>query len=90
MRIFPLDIAFGLLFVIGILLMITGYLVLRYRGGKGPILLIGSGAFLTASSVFWILGSIDVAEIPRIIPIIGSVMGSIAFVLSLIFWRERD
>ena len=90
MKIFPLDIIAGILLLLGIISMLIGILVYRYRRGKGPLILIFSGILIPAASVIWILGAVDAIVITPIVPGVILIIGIILFIISFLFWRERD
>jgi len=90
MRIFPLDIAAGILLLLSIIQMLAGILVYRYRRGKGPLILVISALFIVSSSLIWILYAVGLIAISWIIPGVILIIGIITFILSLFLWREKD
>lgn len=90
MRIFPMDLFFGLTFLLGFILSLIGLMVFRYRGGKGPAFMTGSGLIFIISAIVWIMDAVELIGISRAIPIAGSIFALILLVNSLILWRGED
>jgi hypothetical protein len=89
MRVFPLDIVFGMILIAGMIQFLTGMIVYRYRRGRGPLLLVLAGFLFSASSVLWLIPRIELTEIPDLVSVFPLISGVIILFASILIWRER-
>ena len=88
MRFFPLDILTGSLLIFSMISILVSIYVLRYRGGKGPIVMIISSIVLLLSSSYSILSSLEMIEGGMIPFYIGAGIGGLGVIISIYLWRR--
>ncbi len=88
MRLFPLDILIGSLLIFSMISLLVSLYVLRYRGGKGPIVMITSSTVLLLSSAYSILLSLEIIEGDMIPFHIGVIIGGLGVLISIYLWRR--
>ncbi len=88
MRLFPLDIVAGSLLIFSMISILISIYVLRYRGGKGPIIMIISSTVLLLSSTYSILSSLEIIEVEMAPFYIGVAIGGLGVIISAYLWRR--
>jgi hypothetical protein len=89
MELFPLDLLAGSALVIGILILLLGIAIWRYRGGPGPIALVASGAVFAFTSLTRVAGFIAGKDMSPIPLYAGYSLAAILLLSSLLLWRKR-
>jgi hypothetical protein len=89
MELFPLDLLAGSALVIGILIILLGIGIWRYRGGHGPVILALSGAVFTLTSLTRVAGFIAGKDLSPIPLYAGFSLAAILLLSSLLLWRKR-
>ncbi len=87
---FPGDILLGAYLVLSLVVLIVGILVLRYRRGIGPGLLIASGSLGMISSSLWVSIHSDLLDMTEIIPLIIMSLSLLVLIASIFLWRARS
>ena len=88
MKIFPVDILAGGILLGCLAMGALGTYALRYRGGRGPLILICASVLAGASSVWYLLGAVDtVVVIPWAVYGLWAA-GGVLTVLARVWWRR--
>lgn len=88
MRLFPLDILTGSLLIFSMISILVSIYVLRYRGGKGPVMMIISSMILLLSSTYSILSSLEIIQGEMVPFYIGAAIGGMGVIISVYLWRR--
>ena len=88
-KIFLLDIIIGAITSIFLLLLIVSVFVLRIRRGKGPVLMLVSSLSGITGSILFLLGRLEVLEIPAAIVMIPFILWLTGSTISVLIWRKR-